>query len=233
MMKYNGTHSAIIPVISTPRRLAFSAGRILLFTLLLWGSAAAGAIPIPGTPVPVTLQTFVLMVMALTLDWREAASSVILYWTAGAAGLPVFANGGSLASLIGPGGGFLLGFLPAVLITSALKGRRRTRWSTPDARMTLGQSLAIDAAETADAKAEATPALGRNAVRYALTAARYFMACLIGCIVVDYAFGFVMQSLLTHVPLHTVALASMGFVAGDLIKATVASLAVAAADVRR
>ena len=51
--------------------------------------------------------------------------------------------------------------------------------------------------------------------------------------VVVYAFGFAVQSALTGVPLATVALVSMGFVAGDLVKAVIASLTIAAAAVRR
>ena len=61
----------------------------------------------------------------------------------------------------------------------------------------------------------------------ALTAGRYLLAALVGGVVVVYALGFVIQSALTGVPIAAVALASMGFVAGDTIKAVVASLAAA------
>ena len=53
------------------------------------------------------------------------------------------------------------------------------------------------------------------------------LAALVGGVVVVYAFGFVIQSALTGAPLAAVALASMGFVVGDAIKAVVASLAAA------
>ena len=56
---------------------------------------------------------------------------------------------------------------------------------------------------------------------------RYLLAALVGGVVVVYAFGFVIQSALTGAPLAAVALASMGFVVGDAIKAVVASLAAA------
>ena len=59
------------------------------------------------------------------------------------------------------------------------------------------------------------------------TAGRYLLAALVGGVVVVYAFGFVIQSALTGAPLAAVALASMGFVVGDAIKAVVASLAAA------
>lgn len=58
---------------------------------------------------------------------------------------------------------------------------------------------------------------------YWLTAARYFGASLVGCMVVVYAFGLSIQAMLTHVPLTAVALASLGFIGGDLLKAVVAS----------
>lgn len=171
------------------RRLLRSAGMSLLFALLLWAAAAAGRIPIPGTPVAITLQTFVLMLAALSLDWREAGGAVVLYLLAGAAGLPVFSGGMSTLALVGPSAGFLFGFLPGVIVTSLLKGKARAA----------------------------------GARSYWLTAARYFGASLVGCVVVVYAFGLSIQAMLTHVPLTAVALASLGFIGGDLLKAVVAS----------
>ena len=175
------------------RRLLVSGAKVLLFAGLMWASAAAGEIPVPGTPVPITLQTFVVMLAALTLSWREAGSSMAVYLAAGAVGLPVFAGGASTAALFGPSAGFLIGFLPGVIVAALLRGKART---------------------------------GSVAQR-ALTALRYFGASLIGCVVVVYAFGFVIQSAFTGAPIATVALASMGFVAGDLVKAAVAALACA------
>ncbi|MDW8486276.1 biotin transporter BioY [Bifidobacterium thermophilum] len=169
----------------------------LLFALLLWAAAAAGRIPIPGTPVGITLQTFVLMLAALSLDWREASGAVVLYLLAGAAGLPVFSGGMSTLALVGPSAGFLFGFLPGVIVASLLKG-----------------------------KARGTGARGTGARGYWLTAARYFGASLVGCVVIVYAFGVSIQAMLTHVPLSAVALASLGFAGGDLLKAVVASAAV-------
>lgn len=177
---------------TTARRLLRSAGMSLLFALLLWAAAAAGRIPIPGTPVGITLQTFVLMLAALSLNWREAGGAVVLYLLAGAAGLPVFSGGMSTLALVGPSAGFLFGFLPGVIVTSLLKGKAR----------------------------------GTGARGYWLTAARYFGASLVGCVVIVYAFGVSIQAMLTHVPLSAVALASLGFAGGDLLKAVVASAAV-------
>ena len=164
----------------------------VLFSVLMWASAAAGAVPIPGTPVPITLQTFVVMLAGLMLTPAQAAASVCLYLGAGAAGLPVFAGGMATASLVSPSGGFLIGFLPGVVVTALLKGAAKGR----------------------------------------LTALRYFAACLAGCVVVVYAFGITMQSVMTGVPFAAVALASAGFIIGDLVKAAVASLTAAALNRR-
>ncbi|MCH4209770.1 biotin transporter BioY [Bifidobacterium sp.] len=178
--------------LSSSRRLRFSLLKAGMFALLLWAASAAGAIPIPGTPVPITLQTFVVMLAALTLNWKEAAGAVGAYLAAGAMGAPVFAGGASTMALFGPSAGFLIGFLPGVIIAALLKG-----------------------------KADTNGFLG-----YVRTASRYLLAAAIGCIVVVYAFGFLVQSTLTGVPLSAVATASMGFVLGDLIKALIASLAI-------
>ena len=64
-----------------------------------------------------------------------------------------------------------------------------------------------------------------SAPHAALTAVRYFGASLAGNLVVLYLFGITIQSMVMHVPFTTVAIASMGFVIGDVIKAVVASLA--------
>ena len=188
------TPSATVSVTTstTARRLLQSAGVSLLFALLLWAAAAAGRIPIPGTPVAITLHTFVRMLAALSLDWREAGGAVVLYLLAGAAGLPVFSGGMSTLALVGPSAGFLFGFLPGAIVTSLLKGKARST----------------------------------GARAYWLTAVRYFGASLVGCVVVVYAFGVSIQAMLTHVPLSAVALASLGFAGGDLLKAVVASAAV-------
>lgn len=56
-----------------------------LFAVLLAAASMAGAVPIPGTPVPITLQTFVVMLAALMLPWKQAGAAVLMYLAAGAA----------------------------------------------------------------------------------------------------------------------------------------------------
>ena len=82
--------------------------------------AISSKVQIPLTPVPVTLQTLVLLVMSMFLGWRGAVGATSLYLFQGAIGLPVFAHGGGFIILFGPTGGYLFGFLIASLIVGYL-----------------------------------------------------------------------------------------------------------------
>ncbi|MCI1984839.1 MAG: biotin transporter BioY [Bifidobacteriaceae bacterium] len=97
--------------------------RVAVFTGLLIVSTLVGVIPLPGNPVGITLQTFVLMLIALSLGPCEAASAVASYLAIGAAGFPVFSGGMSTAALVGPSAGYLYAFVPAVFITALLRRR--------------------------------------------------------------------------------------------------------------
>ncbi len=106
---------------------------------LLIGLCAQVKILLPFSPVPITGQTFaVLMIGALLGSWRGSLC-VLTYIVQGVAGLPVFAMGGGFAALIGPTGGYLLGFIPAAYITGwlAQKGWDR-RIGTTVLAMVLG-----------------------------------------------------------------------------------------------
>jgi len=78
---------------------------------------------LPFSPVPVTGQTFaVLIIGALFGTWRGSLS-VLLYIMMGASGMPVFALGGGFTVLLGPTGGYLVGFIAAACITGLLAER--------------------------------------------------------------------------------------------------------------
>jgi biotin transport system substrate-specific component len=81
------------------------------FALVL-GASAQIAIPIPGTPVPVTMQPLVVVLAGLMLGPVFGAASMLTYLVMGAAGVPVFAPGGApgVLRLIGPTGGYLIAF---------------------------------------------------------------------------------------------------------------------------
>lgn len=88
--------------------------------------AIMAQIVIPIGPVPITLQTAGLMMAVLLFNKRDAFLSLLLYLLLGAIGLPVFSAGrGGLGMLIGPTGGFLLGFLAAAYVGAAYYRRHQ------------------------------------------------------------------------------------------------------------
>jgi biotin transport system substrate-specific component len=89
-----------------------------LFTAL----SAQIRLPLPFTPVPITLQTFSVLLAGALLGKRLGFSSQALYVGLGAIGIPVFA--GSLG-LFGPTGGFLVGFVAAAYLIGAILGNLR------------------------------------------------------------------------------------------------------------
>ena len=97
----------------------------LVWIALMAALTAVGAvisIPLPVSPVPVTLQTMFVLLSGLILGPRAGAFAMILYLGAGCLGLPVFTGGKSgLAAFLGPTGGFLLGFVPAAMFCGFAK----------------------------------------------------------------------------------------------------------------
>jgi biotin transport system substrate-specific component len=78
---------------------------------------------LPFTPVPVTGQVFCVLLAGAVLGPRLGFLSMVEYLAAGAAGLPVFAYGGGPAALLGPTGGYLVGFVLAAAVAGALASR--------------------------------------------------------------------------------------------------------------
>ena len=87
------------------------------------GLAAQVRIPVPGTDVPMTLQLLGVFLIGFALRPPLAVAAMVLYVVCGAFGLPVFAGPVGLA---GTTGGYILGFIPAVWLVSALGHRRQT-----------------------------------------------------------------------------------------------------------
>ena len=84
--------------------------------------ASPFALPIPGTPVPITLQPLVVVLAGLMLGPVDAAAAMVAYLVAGMAGLPVFAPMGApgIARLLGPTGGYLLAYPVAAAVAGRL-----------------------------------------------------------------------------------------------------------------
>ncbi|HVP24930.1 MAG TPA: biotin transporter BioY [Methanomicrobiales archaeon] len=103
-----------------PERTRFLAETATVVALL-----AAGAwVAIPVGPVPVTLQTFFLLLAAPVMK-RHAVIPAALYLLLGAANVPVFHSGlAGIGVLLGPSGGFLIGFVPAAGIAGFAYGSR-------------------------------------------------------------------------------------------------------------
>ena len=90
---------------------------VLLGTLLLTISAK---IKVPFYPVPMTMQTFVVVLIGITFGWKLGLATIFAYLFEGAVGLPVFAGtpekGIGISYMIGPTGGYLIGFITSVFI---------------------------------------------------------------------------------------------------------------------
>jgi biotin transport system substrate-specific component len=97
-----------------------------IYAALFAGLISVGAyiaVPLPVSPVPIVLQNFFVLLAGLLLPMRWAVASVALYLGLGAVGLPVFsAARGGLAHFVGPTGGYLVGFLPAVAVCALIAG---------------------------------------------------------------------------------------------------------------
>ena len=124
-----------------------AASRIARFAALAIGGALALAISakvqVPFYPVPMTLQTLVVLAIGAAFGARLAAATVLLYLAEGLAGLQVFAGlGAGPAYMMGPTGGYLVGFLFAAALVGWLAERgwdRSLGWLL--AAMVLGHAV--------------------------------------------------------------------------------------------
>jgi len=102
------------------RALAYDAVLILTGSLFM-GLLAQVSLPLPYTPVPVTGQTFGVLLLGALLGSTRGTLAVLAYLTEGVAGMPVFAGAAAgPAVMLGPTGGYLLGFLFAAYVIGRL-----------------------------------------------------------------------------------------------------------------
>ena len=91
---------------------------------LFVAAAAQVAVPVPLSPVPMTLQPLAVLVVGGLLGAAGGVAALVTYLALGIAGLPVFAGGAAgAAHLVGPTGGYLLAFPVAAGVVGALVGR--------------------------------------------------------------------------------------------------------------
>ncbi len=97
----------------------------LLGTIIL---ALSSKIKIPFYPVPMTMQTLVVLTIGILFGWKLGVATITLYLFEGLIGLPVFAGtpekGVGIAYFTGPTMGYLIGFIPAVFFSGILKEKK-------------------------------------------------------------------------------------------------------------
>ncbi|KUO13874.1 biotin transporter BioY [Streptomyces sp. DSM 15324] len=120
------------------------ASRVRDVALVLGGAALTGlaaqiAVPVPGSPVPVTGQTFAALLVGTSLGARRGVFALVLYALAGLAGVPWFADGSAGLSV---SFGYILGMVLASAAVGALarRGADRSVWRTAGA-MLIGEAI--------------------------------------------------------------------------------------------
>lgn len=114
-----------------PRSRAMTVALMVGFALLT-ALAAQIRIPVPGTPVPITGQTFAVLLAGAALGSWAGAGSQAIYWAMGAIGLPFYTNAsGGWEAATGATAGYLVGFIVAAWVVGALaeRGQDRSVWS--------------------------------------------------------------------------------------------------------
>ncbi len=134
------TYRTLLDAIWRDRTLLRNVALIIAGSLLLTLSAK---IKVPFYPVPMTMQTLAVMLIGFTFGWRMAGATVLFYLAQGAFGLPVFAGtpekGIGLAYMMGPTGGYLLGFVLAAVLCGWLAERG---WDRSPLRLVAAMILA-------------------------------------------------------------------------------------------
>lgn len=104
--------------------------------------AICARIQIPMWPVPMTMQSFAVLLVGLTYGFRLGTATLLLYLAQGAVGVPVFAAGGGLAYMMGPTAGYLIGFVLAAATMGYLADRGiADRWPGLLGAVALGTLL--------------------------------------------------------------------------------------------
>lgn len=126
-----------------PRSTALNNALFVTMGTLFIAGLAQIALPVPGSPVPVTGQTLGVLLIGTSYGSVLGLSTLLTYLLVGLAGAPIFANGGhGLSRLTGATGGYLVGMVVASLVVGLLAGRKwdqRLRTALP--AMLLGDGI--------------------------------------------------------------------------------------------
>jgi len=112
-MSNNSLINNLLPLNNINNKILKIIFYVLFGTLLL---AVSSKVQVPFWPVPMTMQTFVVLIIAMMYGWKLSLLTLIAYLIEGAVGLPVFAKGGGLLYLIGPTAGYLYGMVIAAAV---------------------------------------------------------------------------------------------------------------------
>ena len=123
-----------------PRTTVLSNAVLVVSGVLGLAALAQIAIPVPGSPVPVTGQTLGVLILGTTYGSTLGVTTFALYILAGIAGAPVFANSGhGLDRIVGATGGYLIGMLVATFVLGQLaRFRLDQKFSTALPSMLIG-----------------------------------------------------------------------------------------------
>jgi len=116
------TTTAAVPAVAASTDLWVRRAVAVAAFAALTAVGARLSVPLPGTPVPFTLQPVAVLLAGLLLGPILGAGSQFAYLALGAAGLPVFAAGGGLAYFGGPTGGYLMAFPVAAAVAGWIVG---------------------------------------------------------------------------------------------------------------
>ncbi|WKX70330.1 biotin transporter BioY [Streptomyces sp. XD-27] len=173
-----GTRTVLADVLFPARQVLARDAALVVGGAVLTGLAAQISVPVPGSPVPVTGQTFAALLVGTSLGAGRGFLSLVLYTLAGMAGTPWFAEGGSGAAM--PSFGYVLGMLLAATVVGALARRGGDRGVLRTAgTMALGSAIiyavgvpylavAADLSLSAAVAAGLTPFLLGDALKAAL-----------------------------------------------------------------
>jgi biotin transport system substrate-specific component len=170
-----------------PRSTALTHATFIVGGTLFIAALAQIAVPVPGSPVPVTGQTLAVYLIGTTYGARLGFATFATYLLAGIAGAPVFAAATGFAShgiarLTGATGGYLIGMLVATFVLGALADRKADqKFKTSFPALTLGSAIvfafgliwlktSLDLSWSATISAGLTPFIFGELLKIAITA---------------------------------------------------------------
>ena len=137
------TTTALLGTVLIPRTSAMTNAALLVGGTAFMSLMAQVALPVPGSPVPITGQTLGVLLISTAYGAGLGFATIAAYVGLGILGAPVFAQGAhGIAKLAGPTGGYLVGMLLAALIVGALANRHwDVHLKTSFGQMLIGELL--------------------------------------------------------------------------------------------